>query len=128
MASEKGELKVEHVKLSEIQPGPIGHESLTEDQLGQARAIYECVGPYLRTSFEQFELNFLREANPEQELHSWGCIALAHQRFFRWRPNATDEDADRAFTTFLLMSMGAARPHDVPTAVWESLEAIYEGR
>lgn len=128
MANENEEPKIEQVKLSKIQPGPIGHESLTVDQLERARAIYECVGPYLRTTFEQFELNFLRDANLEQELQIWGCIALAHQSFLQRQPDATDDEADRAFTTFLLMSMGAAKPNDVPAAVWESLEAIYEGR
>lgn len=117
---------IEETKLSKHRPGPIRHESLTEDQLERVRAIYECISPYLGTAFEQFELNFFRDLYPAREIRIWGCIALAHQTFLQRRPDATESEAQHAFKAFLLMSMGAPRPNEIPAPLWESLEAIYE--
>lgn len=128
MSAEEDEPKIEQVELSKLRPGPPRHESLAEDQLIRARVIYKLLSPYLKTTFEQFESNFLRDAHPEQEIRIWSQIALAHQTFLQRNTDATDADAERAFKAFLLMSMGAPRTNDIPVSIWEPLAAIYEGR
>ena len=128
MSNEKHEPKIEQVKQSEIQPGPVGFESLTEDQHEATRAIYQCLGPYLRTSLEQFEMNFLRDAESGRKIQVWRRIALAHQTFIQRQSGTTNEEAERAFKAFFLMSIGASKPSDISLTSWESLETIFEGR
>lgn len=110
-----------------LRPSPIQHESLTDNQLERVRVIYQSLGPYLNTAFEQFELNFERDENPEQEIQAWSRIAFAHQTFLQRNPAATQQDVERAFKALLLVSMRAPRADDIPASIWESLEAIYEG-
>jgi hypothetical protein len=55
------EPEIRHVNPKDLRPGPICHESLTDEQTETIRQIYEILSPYLNTSFEQFELNFLRD-------------------------------------------------------------------
>ena len=110
-----------------LRPSPIQHESLADDQLERVRVIYQFLCPHLNTAFEQFELNFKRDENPEQEIQAWSRIALARQTFSQRNPAATRQEAERAFKALLVVSMRAPRVDDIPASIWESLEAIYEG-
>lgn len=126
MSSIENEPRIADFKLHAIWPDPVDPKPLTAEQLKRVRAIYKGLGPYLNTNLEQFELNFERDEDPEHEIQTWNRIALAHQMFLRREPEASNEDAQRGFKAFLLMSMGSPRPNDIPTPLWESLEAIYE--
>ena len=117
-----------HVNPKDLKLGPIRHEELTEGQLERVRMIYQCVGPFIGTPFEQFELNFLRDTHPEREIHIWSCIVFAHQKFLMRKPNISMAEVRRAFYCILLISMGATRPDDIPAPLWESLEGIYDGK
>lgn len=128
MAHEPDEPEIRYVDPKDLSHGPIRHESLTLEQLKRARLIYDCLGRFIGMPFETFELNFLRDMHPDREIEIWACIALAHQTFLQRQPDATEEDARLALKAFLLMSMAARRPDDIPVQTWESLEAIYEGR
>lgn len=128
MSSVNNETRIAEFKLCKIWPDPVDPKPLTEEQLKRTRAIYKCLGTYLNTNLEQFELNFERDQNPEQEIQIWSHIAAAHQTFLQRNTDATGADAERAFKAFLLMSMGAPRTGDIPASIWESLAAIYEGR
>ncbi|HEV3004454.1 MAG TPA: hypothetical protein VGX78_08325, partial [Pirellulales bacterium] len=75
----------------------------------------------------QFEINLLRELQPDREIHVWSCIAVAHRRFLKRWPNASEAVAKLAFKGLLLMSMGATKPDDMPAPLWESLEKICDG-
>lgn len=63
-----------HPDPSEIRPGPIRNEELSADLLEQIGSIYEVIGPYLGTTLEQFEIGFMRDADPESEVILWSCI------------------------------------------------------
>jgi len=69
----------------ELQPGDIQHDSLPPEMLEQIRALYEVIGPYVSDSLEQFEIGFMRDANPANEIAIWYCISEGwltyHQRF-----------------------------------------------
>jgi hypothetical protein len=119
--------EIRRVKLSNLTAGPIRHEALTDKQLERARLIYACLGPFIGTPFEQFELNFLRDMNPDKEIHIWSCIAVAHQKFLKRKPGVSEDEARLAFTGLLLNSMGATKPDDMPAPLWKSLERIYDG-
>jgi hypothetical protein len=67
----------EHVDPSKIRPGPIRQESLPDDLLELIRSVYEVVGPYLKTTLEQFEINFMRDEDPASEVVVWCSITAA---------------------------------------------------
>jgi hypothetical protein len=68
----------EPVDLSKLRPGPIRHKSLSPGLLEHIEAVHDVVGPYLDTTLEQFEIGFMRDANPEDEVAVWCSIALHH--------------------------------------------------
>ncbi len=53
---------------SKLKPEPIHNESLPEELLEHVRAVYDVVGPYLDTTREQFEIGFMRDMEPEDEV------------------------------------------------------------
>ena len=57
-----------------IRPGPIRNKELPAELLEQISAIYDVIGPYISTTLEQFEISFMRDANPEDEVAIWSCI------------------------------------------------------
>ena len=67
----------EYIDPSELRPGPIRHESLPPDLLEYVQAVYDVIGPYLDTTLEQFEVGFMRDANPSREVALWCNITSA---------------------------------------------------
>ena len=67
----------EPIDLNKLHPGPIRHETLSPDLLDHIQAVYDVVGPYLSTTLEQFEIGFMRETNPEDEVAVWASITAA---------------------------------------------------
>ena len=67
----------EYIDPSELRPDPIRHESLPPDLLEYAQAVYDVIGPYLDTTLEQFEVGFMRDANPSREVAVWCSITAA---------------------------------------------------
>ena len=116
------------VNPKHLRPVPIRHESLTDEQTETIRQIHEILSPYLNTSFEQFELNFLGDLHPKREILIWTLIAHAQQRCRTEYPSATDEEAKAAFKGLLLISTGTCRPAEFPQAVWDKLQDIYANR
>jgi hypothetical protein len=68
------------ISLTELQPGPMRHESLTLKQQALARHIYESCGHFYYSSFERWEREFLRDVHPNQELLFWYAIAQSFER------------------------------------------------
>ena len=67
----------EDIDPRQIRPGPIRHESLPPELLDQIKVVFDLLGPYLGTSLEQFEINFMRDADPDKEVAAWICIMAA---------------------------------------------------
>ena len=67
----------QHVDPRTLRLGPIRHESLPPDLLGQIRAVYDVIGPYVGMTLEQFEIGFMRDMHPEREVALWCRIAKA---------------------------------------------------
>jgi hypothetical protein len=51
----------EYVDPRTLRLGPIRHKSLPPDLLGQIRAVYDVIGPYVGMTLEQFEIGFMRD-------------------------------------------------------------------
>ncbi len=75
----------EPIDPRDVRRGPIRHHSLRPDLLEQIQAIHELLGPFLGTTLEQFEIGFMRDSSPDQEVAVWCSIAAAwlayHEHF-----------------------------------------------
>lgn len=88
----------EPIDPSKLRPGPIRHESLSPDLLEHIQAVYDVVGPYLSTTLEQFEIGFMRETNPEDEVAVWASITAAwidyHKQHLDDEPLPDEDEKD----------------------------------
>jgi len=67
----------EYVDPSKLKPGPIRHQSLPPRLLEHIEAVFEVIGPYLNATLEEFEIGFMRDKHPEQEVAVWCGITSA---------------------------------------------------
>ncbi len=67
----------ERIDPNDIQTGPIRNDSLPPELLGRIRAVHDVIGKYISNSLEQFEISFMRDANPEDEVVIWSSISAA---------------------------------------------------
>ena len=74
----------EPIDPSQIQPGPIRHESLPPELLDLIRSVYKLIGPYLNTTLEQFEIGFMRDMHPDADARGLSCqrrpVPATHRR------------------------------------------------
>jgi len=75
----------EPIDLSKLRPGPIRNESLPPEMLEQIKAVFDVIGPYIKTTLEEFEIGFMRDKHPENEVAIWCSITAAwrayHEKF-----------------------------------------------
>lgn len=67
----------EPIDPKKLRPGPIRNESLPPEMLEQIRVVYDVIGNYVSNSLEQFEISFMRDANPADEVAIWCSITAA---------------------------------------------------
>ncbi len=67
----------EPIDPKNLRPGPIRNETLPPEMLEQIRAVYDVIGNYVSNSLEQFEISFMRDANPADEVAIWCSITAA---------------------------------------------------
>ncbi len=102
----------EHVNINELKPGPIRHNSLPPELLEQIYAIYSTIGGYLETTLEQFEIGFMRDLSPENEVAVWGSITMVwrkyHERFLNDQL-LDDEQEKKLLSALIVISTGATQ-------------------
>jgi hypothetical protein len=122
----------EKIDPEDVRPGPIRNESLPPELLEDIRAVHEVLGPYLGTTLEQFEVSFMRDMDPEDEVAIWMCITGAwidyHNKFLPGT-ELPDEDEKKLIAALIAISTGIADPNhlSVPVEVGERLIACYDG-
>ena len=122
----------EYIDPNDVIPGPIRHNTLRPELLEQVRAIYDIVGPYLSTTLEQFEIGFMRDMSPEDEVAIWSCITAAwivyHERYLDGELQS-DEDEKKLLAALLIISTGVRDTGalGVPHDVGQKLLACYDG-
>jgi hypothetical protein len=90
--------------------------------------VYEALQPFVSPTFEQFELNFLRDPDPESEIRVWENIGYAFQRYKQQHGSLGESDETTLFKSLLMISMGGPKPAGMPQAYWDQLLAIYDGK
>lgn len=118
------------IPIESIRPGPIRHESLSDSQLSKLKSIYEIVGKYTCTSLETFEIDFMRDANPDAEIAIWSRIALAwrkYKKLFDPLKQLSEEDCGVLSGVLVAFSVGVDDEcfKDIPTNVLDDLRACF---
>lgn len=116
---------------SQLRPGPIRHESFSEEVLAQIRSIYEIIGPYLETTLEQFEIGFMRDMHPDGEVFLWSCITAAWMDFHKQHLNdelLPDIQEKKLIAALIAISTGIedAEKLGLPVDVGQKLLACYD--
>ncbi len=123
----------EPVDPKKLRPGPIRNESLPPELLEQISAVYEVIGPYVSTSLEQFEIGFMRDMHPEDEVAIWCSITAA---WISYHENhlgnelLPDEDEKKLLGALLAISTGVENvevlgvPEDVGRKLLDCYDAL----
>lgn len=65
----------------QIQPGPIRHESLTDEQLTRLGKVYDVFAQVDGQPIKVWIDNFKRDIDPDQELAIWEIMASAYSQY-----------------------------------------------
>ena len=97
---------VQTVNIEDLTPGPIAHETLTEDQLNKIGFIQESLSEVYPVSLDETITNFKRDQNPDNEINIWLKMVNAYQAFATINSEAEKlESRKEAFKLILMRSM-----------------------
>jgi hypothetical protein len=105
--------KIERVRVSELNAGPIRHEPLSAELLEGLKFAYDTVGHFIHPTWEQWQIDFMRDMHSEKEIHTWLRIALSwqiyHERFVKDEVLSDEQEKDLV-GTLVQISMGVIEP------------------
>lgn len=110
-ATKAGDGRVEWIDPKAVQPGPVRHERLSEEQLARIRKLREVFSEVDGQTLEQWVDNFKRDLDPDRELRVWERMATAYEAFCRKRKLSAEGKKD-AYRVVLLHSM-TDRQHEI---------------
>jgi hypothetical protein len=122
----------EYVDPRPLRPGPIRHESLPRKLLEQIKAVHGQIGSYLGVTLEQFEIGFMRDLHPENEVALWCSVTAAwltyHEKFLEDEP-LPDKDEKKLLAALIAISTGVEDVNKlgVPADVGHRLLECYDG-
>ncbi|MFM7149611.1 MAG: hypothetical protein ACKO23_07190 [Gemmataceae bacterium] len=71
----------EYVQPDQLEPGPIRNESLPPVLLAQIKQVFDVIGPYIGMTLEEFEIGFMRDMNPANEVAIWASITAVWRAY-----------------------------------------------
>jgi hypothetical protein len=105
MGKKKRRKELQEVPLEDIKQGPIRHKKGLSPLLETlARAIYSKVGHLVYPMFEQWELGFMRDLHPWQEVLIWENIARTFDLYLATHPEAANDE--KVVSTIAVISTG----------------------
>jgi hypothetical protein len=121
----------EPVDPNQVRSGPIRNESLPPELLEHVQAVYDVIEPYLDTTLEQFEINFMRDMHPEDDVFIWASITAAWMDYHKQHLDdelLSEKDEKELFAALIAISTGVkdAGTLDVPADVGKKLLACYD--
>jgi hypothetical protein len=73
--------KTQWIDPNKLQPGPIRHASLTDEQLQRVRRVQKIFSEVAPSPIEKWEEDFKRDLSPERELSIWEGMATVYATF-----------------------------------------------
>jgi hypothetical protein len=115
----------------QLYPGPIRNDSLPPELLELVQAVYDVIGPYISTTLEQFEIGFMRDENPSDEVAVWCSITavwIAYHEKHLDDELLPDEDEKKLLGALISISTGVEDVDvlGVPPDVGWKLLACYD--
>lgn len=99
-----------NVKIRNIRSGPIRHRELPADMLAHIKSVHEVFGKYLGSTLEQFEITFMRDKHPDDEVTIWLSIATAWEAYHdKYLGGRVQEDAEEKKLLAALISISAGQ-------------------
>jgi hypothetical protein len=95
--------KAEWIDPNKLEPGPIRHASLTEEQMSRIKRLQNTFSEADPSPLEKWVEDFKRDTNPENELKIWEAMAKAYEGFTTNR-NLTLDAKKEVFQVILLRS------------------------
>src|SRR2546426_4100267 len=95
--------KTEWIDPNQLQPGPIQHASLTEEQMNRVKRLQKTFSEADPSPLEKWVEDFKRDVNPDNELKIWEAMATAYETFTASR-NLTLDAKKEVFQVVLLRS------------------------
>jgi hypothetical protein len=93
-------------KTSELQLGPVRHDTLSTTQLADIRKIQQVFAGVYPASLDETITNFKRDAHPDGEIAVWLTMATAYEKFIALKGLDTSFAIKKeAFELILLRSM-----------------------
>ena len=125
----------EQIEVDEDQlvQGPIRHRTLPDDLLERIRNVYYAINDLYGDTLEQFEIGFMRDMHPEDEVAIWCSITAAWIAYHEQHLGdelLPDEDEKQLIGALLAISAGVedVEALGVPVDVGRRLLACYDGR
>jgi len=108
------------VEARDIRPGPILREELDPLLALWARRLFERVGHLVIPTYEEWELGFRRDAQPQSELLVWEAVARAYESYLAGHP-----DCDKADAAMNLMLASMLAIPEEGTEETRELQSLY---
>jgi hypothetical protein len=123
--------KPENIDPRKLRPGPIRNETLPPELLDKIKAVFDLIGPYIDMTLEQFEIGFMRDLHPENEVALWCRITaawLAYHKKFLDEEEQPDDDEKGLLSALILISTGVKDVAElgVPAEVGRRLLQCYD--
>lgn len=79
--STSGDARTQWIDPKKLEPGPIRHASLTEEQMARVQRVQKVFSEVDPSPIEKWAEDFRRDSNPERELSLWESMASAYETF-----------------------------------------------
>lgn len=90
------------ITLTDVQPGPIRHDSLCAEQIKKITEIQQTFYEVLPISVEQTIIDFKRDDNPDKEIEVWQNMASAYSQYLAGLKKAPDLETKKEIFDLLL--------------------------
>jgi len=97
--------KTQWIDPNKLEPGPIQHTSLTEEQMNRVKRLQMTFSEADPSPLKKWVEDFKRDANPDNELKIWEAMATAYETFTANR--SLTLDAKKEVFQIVLLRSGA---------------------
>lgn len=120
--NEKGEII--EIPLSSLCSGKICHAKLDKKLLDRIKIVYDEFKPYLSMPLEQFEIAFMRDKDPGNDVDMWENLLVSFQLGVEIFGD-TEENKDFIFKCLITNSVGALLPEEEELKCVQQLKTLY---